>query len=127
MPIYEYKCRDCDHAFNLLRSIAERDGALVCPDCTSVDVARSLIVPFAYLRQNSPEPPTQPEMERNGGNNVARSTIVGNGLFIYDNLGGGIRLRGVDMRARNVVLRGNGGVSLDTSDSNCDIDGLIIE
>ncbi len=35
VPIYEYRCEDCDHTFELLTSYAERDRPHVCPTCES--------------------------------------------------------------------------------------------
>ena len=38
MPIYDYKCAQCGHRFDLLRSISNRDP-VKCPKCGG-DVAR---------------------------------------------------------------------------------------
>lgn len=35
MPLYEYRCNDCHATFELLRPMAERSGAAVCPSCES--------------------------------------------------------------------------------------------
>ncbi len=35
MPIYEYACLDCQHAFEELSSYAERAASRLCPNCTS--------------------------------------------------------------------------------------------
>jgi putative FmdB family regulatory protein len=35
MPIYEYRCEDCDHSFEVLTSYAQRERAQVCPSCES--------------------------------------------------------------------------------------------
>jgi len=35
MPIYEYRCNDCSATFDILRPIAERSVAAVCPRCES--------------------------------------------------------------------------------------------
>lgn len=32
MPVYDYKCAQCGHRFDLLRSISQRD-AVTCPRC----------------------------------------------------------------------------------------------
>ena len=32
MPVYDYKCVQCGHRFDLLRSVSNRDDA-VCPKC----------------------------------------------------------------------------------------------
>jgi len=33
MPIYEYRCRDCDHVFDALRSMSAADAPIPCPSC----------------------------------------------------------------------------------------------
>ncbi len=35
MPIYEYKCRQCDYKFELLRSSNADDTDLKCPECNA--------------------------------------------------------------------------------------------
>jgi len=42
MPIYEYKCKDCQSTFSVLQSIlAKRTGAK-CPHCGSVKTERQV-------------------------------------------------------------------------------------
>ncbi len=36
MPLYEYRCDDCHAVFELLRPMAKRELAAVCPSCESV-------------------------------------------------------------------------------------------
>jgi len=31
MPLYEYRCRDCDTEFETRRPMAEADGPIACP------------------------------------------------------------------------------------------------
>jgi putative FmdB family regulatory protein len=33
MPIYEYACTSCSHAFDRLRSISRMDDEAPCPEC----------------------------------------------------------------------------------------------
>ncbi len=33
MPIYEYQCRNCGKAFELLRSLKDADEPMECPQC----------------------------------------------------------------------------------------------
>ncbi len=33
MPMYEYECSKCQHQFELLRSLSERDDPCECPAC----------------------------------------------------------------------------------------------
>ena len=35
MPVYEYRCNDCSTTFDLLRPMAQREVAAVCPACES--------------------------------------------------------------------------------------------
>ena len=35
MPVYEYRCNDCHAVFDVLRPMAERELAAVCPSCES--------------------------------------------------------------------------------------------
>jgi putative FmdB family regulatory protein len=35
MPLYEYRCNDCSSVFELLRPMADREVAAVCPSCES--------------------------------------------------------------------------------------------
>ena len=46
MPLYEYRCRECDRTFPLLRPIADADDPAPCPDGhTDVVRALSLVAP----------------------------------------------------------------------------------
>lgn len=33
MPLYEYRCSDCDHGFEILQSMGEGAEGLACPRC----------------------------------------------------------------------------------------------
>jgi putative FmdB family regulatory protein len=33
MPLYEYKCEKCEGVFFELRSMADREEPIACPDC----------------------------------------------------------------------------------------------
>jgi putative FmdB family regulatory protein len=35
MPLYEYRCNDCSATFELLRPMADREVAAICPSCES--------------------------------------------------------------------------------------------
>ena len=39
MPIYEYKCNDCDQKFELLRSCSDNSD-IVCPECGKGNVIK---------------------------------------------------------------------------------------
>lgn len=50
MPIYEYRCRDCDTAFEML----VRDGKIAtCPHCGSSTVDKQISAPFVSSGQTA--------------------------------------------------------------------------
>jgi len=44
MPIYEYGCDECGHAFEMIRSVSESDQQLNCPLCKSSKVNKLMSV-----------------------------------------------------------------------------------
>lgn len=40
MPVYEFRCAECDERFEIVCGLAELDEKAVCPACASRDVAR---------------------------------------------------------------------------------------
>lgn len=57
MPLYEYACRKCDHAFEML----VRDGETIeCPACHSPDLARQWSVPARPQTTTAALPPCGP-------------------------------------------------------------------
>lgn len=42
MPIYEYRCRECDLVFSRLQRVGAGSVGVTCPDCGSADVRREL-------------------------------------------------------------------------------------
>lgn len=48
MPLYAFRCGSCGWAFDILRSMDERDDPAACPDCISQNTQRKLVVPFAH-------------------------------------------------------------------------------
>jgi len=42
MPLYEYVCRECGHAFEVLQRMGERGDDLRCPVCDEVGADRQL-------------------------------------------------------------------------------------
>jgi putative FmdB family regulatory protein len=42
MPLYEYVCRDCGHAFEVLQRMGEHGDDLRCPVCAQVGADRQL-------------------------------------------------------------------------------------
>jgi putative FmdB family regulatory protein len=67
MPIYEYQCRACQHAFEHLARSSRSRAAVACPECGSQDTERQLSV-FA-ARQGTGGGASMPEAcERCGEN-----------------------------------------------------------
>jgi putative FmdB family regulatory protein len=54
VPIYEYHCKKCQHRFDLMRRLADRDNAATCPECKSRRTTRSTVTAFAVLSGASP-------------------------------------------------------------------------
>lgn len=42
MPLYEYRCRSCDHRFEVLQRMGENGDGLICPECGESHPARQL-------------------------------------------------------------------------------------
>jgi putative FmdB family regulatory protein len=52
MPLYEYRCRDCEHFFEVLQGLGESGEHLACPRCEAVGVERQLST-FAGMTASS--------------------------------------------------------------------------
>jgi putative FmdB family regulatory protein len=44
MPIYEYRCRECDHRFEKLVSMSTPEAEIECPSCNEKEVEKVLSV-----------------------------------------------------------------------------------
>jgi len=53
MPLYAYRCPECDHAFDERRSVDERDRAR-CPQCNKK--ATRLLATVGAVGMSAPEP-----------------------------------------------------------------------
>ncbi|MFP4135450.1 MAG: FmdB family zinc ribbon protein [Candidatus Acetothermia bacterium] len=40
MPLYKYRCNECDNTFRVLRKNGKKDEIPECPECGSTDVER---------------------------------------------------------------------------------------
>ena len=49
MPIYEYRCPDCQHEFDAMQRMSD-DPIGVCPSCGSTNVARVLSAPAIHFK-----------------------------------------------------------------------------
>ena len=54
MPIYEYRCKACQHEFELMRPIARMDQPGPCPACKSRRIERRLSM-FAVATSAAPD------------------------------------------------------------------------
>ncbi len=53
MPIYEYKCNNCGHDFDVLQKVGETGEHLRCPRCGAEKPTR-LLSSFAASATNAP-------------------------------------------------------------------------
>ena len=42
MPLYEYRCQDCGHRFEVLQKMGEGADGLTCPKCSHAKVEKLL-------------------------------------------------------------------------------------
>jgi len=42
MPLYEYKCFDCETRFDALRAMSNADASIACPKCDSENTRRMI-------------------------------------------------------------------------------------
>ena len=66
MPIYEYRCDDCDRRFELLTSFTERDRPHACPTCESLKT-RVQVSSFAAVGGGAEFTSTLPMAPSGGG------------------------------------------------------------
>ncbi|MBO0702750.1 MAG: zinc ribbon domain-containing protein [Candidatus Dormibacteraeota bacterium] len=67
MPIYEYRCDDCQDTFEVLTSFGNRDHAQTCPNCNG-ERSRIQVSSFASLGAGpSADDLTMPAAPTGGG------------------------------------------------------------
>ena len=54
MPLYEYRCQQCDRSFELLRPMSEDDSGVRCPHCGSEKIERELSAFASFSPGGSP-------------------------------------------------------------------------
>jgi len=54
MPVYEYFCESCEHSFELLSSVTDRDKPLKkpCPECGKKKLKKGIGVPVTGANAN---------------------------------------------------------------------------
>ncbi len=55
MPFYSFRCPDCTHRFELMRSVNERDEMAECPDCNEQEATRLMSIPILFTRSGGGE------------------------------------------------------------------------
>ena len=93
MPSYEYRCKKCSHKFELLRRIAARDDATVCPNCKSKTPKRVEIQRIAVLRGTRPnaamgEGEAEDFLDDDGDDDAGHGHSHGPGGHTHDHHGG---------------------------------------
>lgn len=66
MPIYEYRCQDCQHSFDVLTSFSQRDQSQICPQCESRQT-RVMVSSFAAIGGAAEFSSTLPMAPSGGG------------------------------------------------------------
>ena len=66
MPLYEYRCNDCASVYEVMRPMAERELAAVCPRCES-RASMPLISRVGMLVGGDSAPAGQPGPTAGGG------------------------------------------------------------
>jgi putative FmdB family regulatory protein len=54
LPIFEYKCNDCNKFFEILHKSSSNVNGVECPDCNSKDI-KKLISVFSPSSSSSPD------------------------------------------------------------------------
>jgi len=65
MPLYEYRCNACGEIFEVLRSMAARELAAVCPHCESR--ASMPLISRIAVRAGAPSGEAAPAASSGGG------------------------------------------------------------
>jgi putative FmdB family regulatory protein len=48
MPMYEYRCNECNHEFVLIVPVSFRDETQTCPACEGTDTERMVSAPANF-------------------------------------------------------------------------------
>ena len=84
MPIYEYRCKKCDHLFERIQRLAERP-IRKCPECGEAALEKLIsrgAVHFKgtgwyvtdYARKGKPDEADKPEKKKDTGESVDKTT-----------------------------------------------------
>jgi putative FmdB family regulatory protein len=54
MPVYEFRCHDCQKTFEVVQSVAEHEkGSARCPDCKGTNLERVMSQVYAVTSKKS--------------------------------------------------------------------------
>ncbi len=127
MPIYEYKCEDCEYSFGVKRSISEMDNVTACPSCGSVSPQRKFSTSSTFLS-------TDKNRSVSNINNSTGSTGIlmenGSGVALdnveFRNLDTAIKAKRASIRGKKVRMKGNR-TGFDTEDTDIHMNDLTIK
>ena len=55
MPIFEYKCEDCNNMFEILHKSTNTQDEVFCPDCKSTNYKKLISVFSSKISSSSPD------------------------------------------------------------------------
>jgi putative FmdB family regulatory protein len=71
MPIYEYKCEDCEKVSEVLVKNRANESSVVCPECQSANLSKLISAPGALITKGgSVDMPPMPACPNSGGCNT---------------------------------------------------------
>ena len=53
MPIYEYRCKECEKVSEILVGVVVKDEAIVCQHCGSTNLEKLLSASVGFIRESS--------------------------------------------------------------------------
>lgn len=79
MPIYEYKCNDCETVSEILVKSRAKESEVTCPDCNSSNLNKLISVPGAMMTKGSqPDLPPAPPCGNAGQCNMPSCPAMNN-------------------------------------------------
>lgn len=131
MPIYDFRCLDCQSPFEALRPLSDSNKHGVCPNCRSHNTKRTFL-PVCINTNLS----TNSASSNRTGSGDTESGDTGApvlGEFNFDmtnchveNCGHGIRVEGYRLKAQRLSFTNIKGTAIDAHKSDIEIDGLDI-
>ena len=112
MPIYEYACKSCGHAFDALQKMSD-DPLTECPDCGQAELKKLLSAPNFRLKGSGwYETDFKKDNQRNLAGDAAKKTEKkGNETKGADKNGAA---KGSDSKSKDSSSKKNGGKAADS-------------